>query len=235
MKRRRPPRPSPALLIACLALFVALGGTVLAATKIDGRTIRVKSLPGNRITPGSLPGNRLRAGTIPGSRLAPGSVKAEQIDVDSLGPVPSATHAESADTARRAQTAIAAEHAADATTINGRAVGCRHGTRQFAGACWELAPSETALTAPEAAAACADAGGELPSLLPLMAFVKLPGVQSEVARAWTGHVPVDAAGFWSIAVLTGGTAPEAENSGTPNHFRCVTPLQIGRASRRERV
>jgi hypothetical protein len=35
-------RPSPALLVACLALFVALGGTVLAATKIDGRTIKVK-------------------------------------------------------------------------------------------------------------------------------------------------------------------------------------------------
>jgi hypothetical protein len=35
-------RPSPALVVACLALFVALGGTVLAATKIDGRTIKVK-------------------------------------------------------------------------------------------------------------------------------------------------------------------------------------------------
>lgn len=224
MKRRRPPRPSPALLIACLALFVALGGTVLAATKIDGRTIRVKSLPGNRIAPGSLPGNRLQTGTIPGSRLAPGSVKAQQIDVGSLGPVPSATHADSADTARRAQTAIAADHAADATTINGRAVGCRAGTRQYAGACWELAPSDGAVTVVEAAAACADVGGELPSLLPLMAFVKLPGVQSEIAREWTGNVKVDSAGLWSIAVLVAGIEPAAENSGTPNHFRCVTPL-----------
>ena len=61
MKRWRPPRPSPALLVACLALFVALGGTVLAATKIDGRTIRVKSLPGNRLTPGSVPGILMKA------------------------------------------------------------------------------------------------------------------------------------------------------------------------------
>ncbi|MGA8112522.1 MAG: hypothetical protein WCA46_02550, partial [Actinocatenispora sp.] len=132
--KRRLSRPSPALLIACLALFVALGGTVLAATKIDGRTIRVKSLPGNRLTVGSLPGNRLQVGTIPGSRLVPGSVKAKQIDVGSLGPVPSATHADTADAARRAQTAIAADHAADATTINGPGVGCREGTREFAGA-----------------------------------------------------------------------------------------------------
>ena len=224
MKRRRPSLPSPALLIASLALFVALGGTVLAATKIDGRTIRVKSLPGNRLTVGSLPGNRLQAGTIPGSRLAPGSVKAQQIDVGSLGPVPSATHADSADTARRAQTAIAAEHAADASTINGRSVGCRAGTRQFAGACWELTPSEAAVTAVDAAAACADVGGELPSLLPLMAFVKLPGVQKELASEWTGNVKVDTAGLWSTAVLAGGTEPEAEDPATPNHFRCVTPL-----------
>src|SRR5882757_4160877 len=170
MKRRRLPRPSPALLIACLALFVALGGTVLAATKIDGRTIRVKSLPGNRLTIGSLPGNRLQAGTIPGSRLAPGSVKARQIDVGSLGPIPSATHADTADSARRAQTAIAAEHAADATTINGRAVGCREGTREFAGACWDLRPSAAALTPAEATAACAAVGGELPEALALSVF-----------------------------------------------------------------
>src|ERR1700761_4031211 len=104
MERTRWRRPSPALVIACLALFVALGGTVLAATKIDGRTIRVKSLPGNRLTPASLPGNRLQAGTIPGSRLAPGSVKGTQIDAASLGPVPSATHADAADPAHRAQT-----------------------------------------------------------------------------------------------------------------------------------
>ena len=55
-------RRSPALAIACLALFAALGGSVYAATKIDGRSIRVKSLPGNRLAPGSLPGNRLKAG-----------------------------------------------------------------------------------------------------------------------------------------------------------------------------
>jgi hypothetical protein len=223
MKRRRP-RPSPALLIACLALFVALGGTVLAATKIDGRTIRVKSLPGNRLTPGSVPGNRLQAGTIPGSRLAPGSVKAEQIDVGSLGPVPSAVHADTADSSRRAATAIAAEHAGDATTINGRAVGCREGTREFAGSCWDVRPSATALTAPEAAAACAKAGGELPSMLTLMAFVQQPGVQADVNGEWTSNVRVDVAGVWGAPVLEGGTAPQLEDVHNPHRFRCVTPL-----------
>jgi hypothetical protein len=211
--------------IACLALFVALGGTVLAATKIDGRTIRVKSLPGNRITPRSLPGNRLQLGTIPGSRLVPGSVTARQIDVGSLGPVPSATHADSADTARRAQTAIAAEHAADATTINGRAVGCRTGTRQFAGACWDLFPSESALTAMDAAAACANAGGELPEGLSLAVFLKLPGVTGVVDDEWSRQIAnLGAPGQIALAIVTSAGAIEGASINESHHFRCVTPL-----------
>ena len=160
MKLRPWRAPSPALVIACLALFVALGGTVLAATKIDGKKIRVKSLPGNRLAVASLPGNR----------LVPGSVKGDRIDVGTLGEVASAAHADSADVARRAQTATAADHAADASTINGRSVGCPELTREFAGACWDLRARAPAVTAPEAAAACAAAGGELPTALPLLAF-----------------------------------------------------------------
>lgn len=225
MKRRRPPRPSPALVIACLALFVALGGTVLAATKIDGRTIRVKSLPGNRLTIGSLPGNRLHPGTIPGSRLVPGSVKAKQIDVASLGPVPSATHADAADTARRAQTAIAAEHAADATTVNGRGVGCRGASREFAGACWDLHPSEAAVTATEAAAACAAVGGELPEALALSVFAGQPGIHIDVDGEWTKEiVAMGGLGEATLAFLTAAGVLEPAEHSVHHHYRCVTPL-----------
>jgi hypothetical protein len=225
MKRRRPSVPSPALLIACLALFVALGGTVLAATKIDGRTIRVKSLPGNRLTVGSLPGNRLRKGTIPGSRLAPRSVKAKQIDVDSLGEVPSAAHADSATSARRAQTAIAAEHAADASTINGRAVGCRAGTREFAGACWDLRPSGAAVTAMEAVAACAADGGELPAALALSLFVGQPGTTPAVNAEWTGQITgLGVPGQAAVAVVTYTGELEPVEQHLHRQFRCVTPF-----------
>ena len=225
MKRRRLSRPSPALLIACLALFVALGGTVLAATTIDGRTIRVKSLPGNRLTVGSLPGNRLQAGTIPGNRLVPRSVKAKQIDVGSLGPVPSATHADTADAARRAQTAIAADHAADATTINGRAVGCREGTREFAGACWDLRPSVAALTALEATAACAAVGGELPEALALSVYARQPSIALAPDGEWTKLIgSIGTPGQVTVAIVTPSAAIEGDDSAKPHHFRCVTPL-----------
>jgi hypothetical protein len=224
MERSRWRRPSPALLVACAALFVALGGTVLAATKIDGRTIRVKSLPGNRLTVGSLPGNRLQAGTIPGSRLAKGSVKGDQIDVATLGQVPSAGHADSADSARRSQTAVAADHAADATTVNGRSVGCGTAKREFAGACWDLSASSVAVTALEAAAFCASEGGELPGVLSLLAFNREPGVHPEAGGEWTNDPEVEDDDLWSVDVVERTNHVRIEDPAGRLHFRCVTPL-----------
>jgi len=213
MKRSRWRRPSPALAIACLALFVALGGTVLAATKIDGKTIKVKSLPGNRLAIGSVPGNR----------IAPGSLSGSQIKVDTLGEVPSAAHAGAADTARHAQTAIAADHATDATTINGRAVGCPTGRREFAGACWDLQPSTVAVNLSEAAGACAAQGGELPEPVSLAALAREPGVQMSVRGEWTNQISQYSDEFLGIAMPASGEllfTPPLDRF----NFRCVTPL-----------
>jgi hypothetical protein len=224
MKRSRWRRPSPALVIACLALFVALGGTVLAATKIDGRTIKVKSLPGNRLVVGSVPGNRLRPGTIPGSRLAPGSVKGDQIAVETLGQVPSATHAESADTARRAQTAIAADHATDASTVNGRTVGCGAGQREFAGACWDLQPRSLPAIPREAAAACAAVGGELPHGLALLVFIRQPGIDLGVVGEWTNQVTAPNETVYGVIALEPSEVFVSRREDESRQFRCVTPL-----------
>ena len=68
------PRPSPAMVVAMLALFVALGGTVYAASSFSGKTIRK----------GSLPGNRLKNNTVTG----------RQVNEATLGKVPSAASAE---------------------------------------------------------------------------------------------------------------------------------------------
>ncbi|HVX32882.1 MAG TPA: hypothetical protein VHA80_07050 [Solirubrobacterales bacterium] len=213
MKRANPWRPSPALVIACLALFVALGGTVLAATKINGRTIMFKSLPGNR----------LEVASVPGNRIAPHSLNGSQIKADTLAEVPNAAHADSADDARHAQTATAADHAADATTVNGRSVGCLAGQREYAGACWDLVASAATATAPEAAAACAARGGELPLLYSLIAFAREPGVQVTAEGEWTSQFSTVGDEYLAISLLSSGRL----FVGSPLnrfHYRCVTPL-----------
>jgi hypothetical protein len=218
-------RQAPALAVAFAALLIALGGSVYAATKIDGHAVKVGSLPGNRVVAGSLAANRLAPGTIPASRLAPGSLTGKQIDAASLGQVPSATHADQADTAREAGNARYAAAAGDAASVNGHVAGCRAGTRAFAGACWEVAFSTATATAPQAAVACAERGGELPQPLALVAFAGQPAIAIAAEGEWTGDIS-EAAGPNSFAVVT-VTAPAEVNSSPSSgakRYRCVLPM-----------
>ena len=71
-------RPSPALLISCIALFVALGGVSygVATGSIDGREIKngsigAKDIKKRSITGNQIGGNRLGGGSIKESTLAP--------------------------------------------------------------------------------------------------------------------------------------------------------------------
>jgi hypothetical protein len=69
--RRRLRRPSPALIVACLALFVALGGTGYAAM----------SLPRN-----SVGAHQLRKGAVTGSKLSRSAIKMLQHKLGKRGP-----------------------------------------------------------------------------------------------------------------------------------------------------
>jgi hypothetical protein len=217
-------RRSPALIVACAALFVALGGTVYAAARIDGHKIKAKSIPGNRLALASVPANRLKPGTIPGASLAPGSVTGVQIDVATLGQVPSAVHADNADSARDAQTALHAVDAVTATKVNGYEAGCRAGARLFAGACWQMAASEAAVNAPAAASSCANQGGTLPDPLQLAAFSQQPGV-ALASEEWSGDIPViSGPGVYGVITVSSTGVINYKTSTETRKYRCVFPL-----------
>jgi hypothetical protein len=109
-------RPSPATVLASLALVVALGGTAFA-----GPVARLaKLISGSTIKPRSIPGNRLKNDTLTG----------KQIKESSLGTVPNATsatnatHASTADSATNATRAGTADSATNAAlAANANAVG----------------------------------------------------------------------------------------------------------------
>ena len=61
---RKLKRPSHATLVAYLALFVALGGTVYAASKINGKVIKPRSIPGNRLKPNSVTGRQVKESSL---------------------------------------------------------------------------------------------------------------------------------------------------------------------------
>lgn len=228
-------RQGPALVVAAVALVAALGGTVYAAAKINGHAIKVKSLPGNRLALKSVPANRLKPGIIPsaqfaagsiqGDRLAPGSVTGLQVDVSTLGQVPSAFHAEVAESAKDAETALNAANAENAKRINGYEAGCRTGTVLYAGACWQTAFSGTGLSLPNAAAACAAQGGELPDAVALAAFSQQPGIVIAAEEEWTRSLwTFSGLNSYSAATVTSTGEIGSSLSTNTKKFRCVLPL-----------
>lgn len=222
--------PSPALVVATLALFVALGGTVYAAQKlkINGRAIKVKSLPGNRIKVGSVPVNRLKPGALPAALNQSGPIIGAEIDELSLGQVPEAAHAETATSAQsavEAQTAVNAVNAINAQTVNGHSAGCLPGTQLFAGACWQSSASETAVSAPAAANSCAVQGGALPEALQLASFSQQPNVVLDKGDEWSSDVTsYTAPNLYSVSTVSASAVIASTASSNTRKFRCVIPL-----------
>jgi len=218
-------RRMPALVIAAIALFAALGGSVYAAAKIDGSTVKPNSLPGNRVVVGSLPPNRLQQGSIPGNRLAPGSVTGVEVDASTLDQVPSAVHADSADAAQTAGSALSAVNAVNAEKVDGHDASCGPGTRHFAGACWQTVTNEAPASAPIAASVCASRNGELPDALGLVAFSQQPGIELAEEDEWTGEIAsFTGPNAFSVATVSTDGVIAAALSTASKRYRCVIPL-----------
>lgn len=222
--------PSPALAVAALALFVTLGGTVYAAqkAKLSGRAIKVKSLPGNRLKPASVAANRLKPGVLSALGQHSGPITGAEINELSLGQVPNAAHAETADTAQSAvdaQTALNAVNAVTASKVNGYSAGCLPGTQAFAGACWQTSPSETAISAPAAAASCATQGGTLPDALQLAAFAQKPGINLDANDEWSEDITnMTGPNEYAVVTVSASGVVGFTVSTSTRKFRCVIPL-----------
>jgi hypothetical protein len=92
MSKIRGKRPSPALVISVLALFVALGGSAYAAKKIGTKEIKA-----NAVTTG-----KIKKNAVTTSKIKKEAVTGAKIKESSLGPVPNATHATNADNSTNA-------------------------------------------------------------------------------------------------------------------------------------
>jgi hypothetical protein len=95
--------------VGYLALFVALGGVSYAATSLPKNSVGSKQLK-----KGSVKRSELAKGAVTGPKVAAGSLTGKQINSSTLGQVPSAAHAGTADTATNAVHAGSADSAAHA-------------------------------------------------------------------------------------------------------------------------
>jgi hypothetical protein len=100
-------RPSPAMVVACLALGIALGGTSYAAIKLPRNSIGTKQLKKNAVTSPKVRNNALTGADVLESSLAK---------------VPAAKAADTAALATLATTATTATTAGNANTVGGATV-----------------------------------------------------------------------------------------------------------------
>ena len=128
MSRIASRRPSASLVIACLALFVALGGVGYAAGTIGSAAIVDNSIRSKDVRNNDLRGKDVRTNTLKGA----------DVDESSLGKVPGAANADSAANAAHAanaDNATNASQAANADTVGGVGPGALTIGRSALGSC----------------------------------------------------------------------------------------------------
>jgi hypothetical protein len=109
-------RPSPALIISLVALFVSLGGVGVAAVTITGKNVKNSSLTGKDIKNSSLTGKDVKNSSLSGADIKNNSLTGSDVNESKLGKVPNAVHADSADNASHASSA---SNATSASTLSG--------------------------------------------------------------------------------------------------------------------
>jgi len=70
--------------VAFIALFVALGGSVYAAGKLSGTQIKTGSLPGNRVKAKSLTAKQIKSRSLTGAQIKANSLGTTQINESTL-------------------------------------------------------------------------------------------------------------------------------------------------------
>jgi hypothetical protein len=200
LKRLAQGRPSHATVVAYLALFLALGGSAVAAkTAITGKQIKNSTITSVDIKNGSISGADLKKNTLTGT----------QINEAKLGTVPSATNAATA---------------GNANTVGGLAASafrltCPAGTIAFATACFE-----TGLRADQglqgAMATCGSAGRRLPTPGELWALAQQPGVTIGVGEQ-TDNIFLNGSTREAYNVTSSSSDGFSTLTTFPRPFRCV--------------
>ncbi|HEX6460034.1 MAG TPA: hypothetical protein VF032_14040 [Thermoleophilaceae bacterium] len=107
-------RPSPALVISLIALFVAMGGTGYAAVHLGKNTVGTRQLKKNAVT-----SSKVKNNSLTGADIKNGSLTGADVNLGALGTVPAATNATNATNAVNATNATNAGTANVANSIGG--------------------------------------------------------------------------------------------------------------------
>ncbi len=211
MKQGNPNRrlglPSPAMVVAIVALVLALTGSAFAA--LAKNSVGTRQLKSKAVKTGKIAKNAVNS-----SKVADHSLSGQDINVDALGVVPKATSADSA---------------SNANTVNGHGASCPSGTTLLRGLCFDASPNALIASVQAAADTCAARGGWLPTPLELYS---IRGVVNLGTGVGTDHTYTDSfygntsGGNYKTIVIDGTGALSEQDPGpsASAHYVCAYPL-----------
>lgn len=239
---------SYANVMASVAVFLALGGVGYAAATINGNSIVKQSIGAGKLKNGTLTSNQVKQNALIGSvidestlavvpsaqtaTLATTATSANTAksaetatSADTAKSAETAAHAATADSATEAASAKNADSAKEADAVDGLTasdlqVSCPADTELFGGMCWDedARPLAGWITA---SIDCGNAGGRLPSLSELVAYVAQPGTQV-VVEHWSGDVAeFDGIEDEEIALARGEAGTSLKRAPVTLGYRCL--------------
>lgn len=207
-------RPSPALVVAIIALIAALGGTAWAASSLPKNSVGTKQLKNGAVTTGKIANN-----AVNGSKVKNGSLTGADINLEKLGTVPNAGESEKA---LRAAALVDSEGKL-------RTAGCPNGATLVRGICFDVNLNPAVHEVQQAADGCAAKGGFLPTVMELYsarAAVNLGSFASPPNFAITDSLfadPVGKSHYSVMGVEKDGTIQIFENP-VEARYICAYPL-----------
>ncbi len=212
VSRKRALLPSPAMVVAIIALVMATAGSAFAvkkSTELPRNSVGSKQLKAKAVTTGKIANNAVKSNNIVDKSLTD-----DDINVKALGTVPSATDA--------AQTG-------NAGTITGHAAACPGGTTLIRGVCFDSASNPPVASLTKARDACAAKGGYLPSPLKLYSARGVlnlgtgVGTDLQYTDTYYDNTTDENKSPSTITVDGQGTLTE-QSVNEPAEYTCVYPL-----------
>ena len=211
--RKRIGRPSPAMVVAVVALIAALGGSAVAAhhgrhkVKLPKNSVGPRQLKRKAVTTGKIANNAVNS-----AKVANGSLTGSDINLGALGKVPAAARADAA---------------GNADTLGGHAAACPAGAILVRGVCFDSAPGPVVSDVKTAADTCAAKGGFLPTPMELYSVRGLINLGTGVGadRVFTDSYYGNTQGSKYGTVVIDGTGAISEQEVTsPARYVCTYPL-----------
>ena len=146
VSRKRAKLPSPAMVVAIIALVLATAGSAFAVKKsveVPPNSVGSKQLKPRAVTTG-----KIANGAVSSGQIVDHSLTSADINVHALGTVPSAA---------------TATQTGDAGTVTGHSAGCPGGTTLIRGICFDSSSNPPVKSLAKAREGCAAKGGYLPT------------------------------------------------------------------------